>query len=359
MGGTPRQLTDVGSDARVSPDGSQTAFLRGMWDDEQIWLMQADGNNVRKLVDGGDERFGPAAWSPDGKRFAYLKVGHNPNQIDVYDVATGHSETIMSDPRLGREMEWVKSERLIYSLHEAQPNENYCNLWSVRLDDLTGRPSGLPVRITNDRTDTARISVTSDGKHMAVLRGTHHGDVYLAELEAKGERLGPLRRLTLDDRYDVPFAWTPDSKAVLFISNRDGPNHIFKQNIDEAQPELLIGGKGIAGHVPRVSPDGASVLYYATGNPADPSDDGRIMRVPLAGGASQPVLGGPGFTGYWCTPAQPRRFFCQSSRSRRSPTTDATATPICAPRQPGIAVYRSCTVQAKYIVGGGSRLPAD
>ena len=150
-------------------------------------------------------------------------------RIEVFDAATGRGETILSDFRLGTAIAWPESGRLIYALQEAPPNDENFNLWWAHLDSRTGRPSGSATRITNDQTPIAGISVTSDGKRIALLRREFQTDVYLAELLAQGKQLSPLRRFTLDDRNDWPSAWTPDSKAVLFVSNRDGPNHIFRQ----------------------------------------------------------------------------------------------------------------------------------
>jgi dipeptidyl aminopeptidase/acylaminoacyl peptidase len=58
VGGTPRKLTDGGSSARVSPDGSKIAFLRGKWGDEEIWLIDTDKNIATKIGDGGGDHLG-------------------------------------------------------------------------------------------------------------------------------------------------------------------------------------------------------------------------------------------------------------------------------------------------------------
>ena len=301
MGGTPRKLADQGSSARVSPDGSQIAFLKGMWDYEQIWLADADGNSARKILDGGNDRFGPTAWAPDGKQFAYVKMFEHSasRQIGVYDVTKGQSETILTDPGLGLEIAWVNPRRLIYSLPEAQPNQGDSNLWWVELDARTGHPSGSPTRITSDRDTIASISVTSDGKRMALVRSASQADVYLTEVEAQGRGLSTPRRFTLDERQDFPATWTPDSKAVLIVSDRDGPLHIFKQNVDQTQPELLVGGKQDV-WLPRLTPDGLTLLYLVRPAPGEPADNGRLMRIPFSGGPSQLVLEGPGIVNYQC-----------------------------------------------------------
>jgi DNA-binding winged helix-turn-helix (wHTH) protein/Tol biopolymer transport system component len=304
VGGTPRKLADAGLTARVSPDGSKVAFLKGSWDDEEIWLIETDKNVASKIVDGGGDHFGPIAWAPDGKKFATVRTPDRftaPGlgvHIEVFDAATGQSEAILPDFRLGSAVAWPQRGRLIYALHEAPPNEGDFNLWWVHLDSHA-RPVGSAVRITNDQTLISDISVTSDGKRLALLRRAFQTDIYLADLLTQGRQLSGLRRFTLDDRDDWPSAWTPDSKAVLFGSNRDGPNHIFRQAVDATQPDLLVGGKDNLGF-PQLTPDGLSALYTVFPLSSEASDNPRLMRVPLAGGPSEVVMEEPGIGGYKC-----------------------------------------------------------
>jgi Tol biopolymer transport system component len=300
MGGAPRKLADRGSSARVSPDGSKIVFLAGIWDFQEIWLLHVDENSAQKIVDNPKDHFGAPAWAPDAKRFAYFQL-HVPFKpgIEVYDLANGRSEAILSKPGLAPEIAWINPGRLIYSLQETEPNQNDSNLWSVQLDSNTGRPSGSPTRITSDRDSIDGISVTSDGKRMALFRHSFQGDVYLTEVEAQGKQLSTPRRFTLDERQDYPQAWTPDSKTVLFGSDRDGPDHIFKQSLGQTQPELLVGGKDNV-FLPRLSPDGLSVIYQVSPKPGEPSNIVRLMRVPLSGGPSQFVLEARGINNQEC-----------------------------------------------------------
>jgi len=54
MGGTPIRLNGAGSFARVSPDGSQIAFLQAGLSRSELWLMSSDGEAPHKIV-GADE----------------------------------------------------------------------------------------------------------------------------------------------------------------------------------------------------------------------------------------------------------------------------------------------------------------
>lgn len=299
MGGTPRKLADEGFSARVSPDGSTIAFLRGKIESGEIWLVQADGSHPQRLTGstGGEDGFGPVAWAPDGKRIAYVRTTtrhfrRDEIKVEVADVATREIRVVLSRPALGRVLGWPHDKQLIYSLEEPEPNQNDFNLWSFDLDPQAAPALGSGTRVTGDRGEVAELSSTSDGKILAVRRLIPQRDVYIAELRDGGKRLSTPQRLTLDERQDYPYSWTPDSKTVIFASDRDGPWHIFKQSIDQTQPELMVGGLYDLG-IPRLSPDNTELLYLVVPKRVELSQTVRIMRVPLSGGTPQVVLEGP------------------------------------------------------------------
>jgi Tol biopolymer transport system component len=83
-----------------SPDGRQIAFVSDR-DGPGIYLMDSDGSEVRKLIEG--EQVGPLepAWSPDGARLAYTSSpGRTPEAgiaIHVLDLLSGRTEAV-TDP---------------------------------------------------------------------------------------------------------------------------------------------------------------------------------------------------------------------------------------------------------------------
>jgi DNA-binding winged helix-turn-helix (wHTH) protein/Tol biopolymer transport system component len=301
MGGTPRKLADDGFSARVSPDGSKIAFLRGRIESGEIWLMQADGSHPQRLTGGtepqGQDGFGPVAWAPEGERIAYVRrtaryFRRDETKVEIADVATREIRVVLSRPGLGRVLGWPHDKQLIYSLEDPEPNQNDFNLWSVDLGPRAAAAPGSGTRITSDRGEVAELSSTTDGRVLAVRRLIPQRDVYVAELRDGGQRLSSPERLTLDERQDYPYSWTPDSKTVIFTSDRDGPFHIFKQSIDQTQPELMVGGSYDLA-IPRLSPDNTELLYLVVPKRVELSQTVRIMRVPLSGGTPQVVLEGP------------------------------------------------------------------
>lgn len=312
VGGAPRKLTDEGSSPSLSPDGSQMVFVKQAASAEEVWLMQADGDRAKRLIRSQEDNFSRAAWAPNGKRFAYARTKTRyyasrrapDTQIEVFDLNNRQTVVVKYEgdrglPRGGAALGWMPDGRLIYPLREPRPNQQDTNLWSVQLDPRTAYPLGRSTRITSGRGIAVQLSRSDDGKRIALRRHAPQPDVYIADLDRGGKTLRTPRRLTLDQRIDYASAWTPDSKAVVFYSNRDGPFHIFKQSIDAAQPELLVGGKDDL-YIPRLTPDGSSVVYVVRAKAGGPSDNAQVMRVPLTGGPPQFVLEAPGIFDVEC-----------------------------------------------------------
>jgi DNA-binding winged helix-turn-helix (wHTH) protein/Tol biopolymer transport system component len=304
MGGAPRKLIDDGRIAAVSRDGSQIAFVKGTKVAEEMWVMDGNGEKPRRLVAGQRWMFGVPAWSPDGRRIACVIGSYAPEQwqvnttVAMFDLDNGRQETIFSSAgrqaaidagmELGQGLVWTADNHLIYSVSEPPPNQADSNVWSVALDSH-GRVAGPALRLTATPDDVSSLSASSDGKRIAYTKNSLNPGIYVSELNSGGTRLSTPQRLTLDNWRDYPFSWTPDSKAVLFASDRDGAYHIFKQQIDQTVPELLVGGNEQA-MAPRVAPDNATVLYVIWPKLGEPATPRRLMRVPLAGGPPQMVL---------------------------------------------------------------------
>jgi DNA-binding winged helix-turn-helix (wHTH) protein/Tol biopolymer transport system component len=305
LGGAARKLSDEGYGPAVSPDGAQVAFLKGREARGQIWVMAADGAEPRKLAGEQGDMFGSLAWSPTGDKVAYtrahLMYGHGiQGVIEVLDLKAGQQPyTLLSAPNLEGALEWTADNRLIYTLIEMPPRQSESNLWSVALN-RQAQISGTPTRLTNDAGVVARISVSSDGKRLALLKGVPQPDVYVAKLEEHGARISEPQRLTLDDRQDFPFDWTRDGKAVIFASDRTGAFNIYSQAIDQTVPELLVGGKETA-TLPRLSPDGSQLLYLIYPGWGETHPSIPLMRVPLAGGTPQRVLTGQSISNHQCS----------------------------------------------------------
>jgi len=297
VGAELRKLRDNASHASPSPDGSLVAFITA--NNHEIWLMNANGDEPRKLLGlGRDATFFQVGWSPDGKHVAYLKIDSATDEhvIEAHDMTTARVDVLWSDRRL-RNFVWTSRGRIIGAM--GTPYSNAFNpaqtdLWAIDVRDSV--PSA-PTQLANFAGfQASSLSVTADGNHVALVRKYDQSDVYVGELaEDASQFLSAPRRLTRNDRIDWPGGWTHDSKAILFYSDRQGPLDLFKQDVD-GTPELLLPGSGEKRH-PQLSPDGAWILYLAWPAEGTTATSGKVMRIPVSGGPPQVTLDAKGYPG--------------------------------------------------------------
>jgi Tol biopolymer transport system component/DNA-binding winged helix-turn-helix (wHTH) protein len=310
MTGSFRGLIDDAREAAVSPDGKYIVFLRDNPTDsgveKEIWLAQSDGADSHRLLVGVDAltRFGPVVWSPDGKQLAYLKTRGGPvsihGSLETIRITSGQPRVILAGPHFREALCWSRDGRIFYS-NESQEDPNLADtgIWAIPVDEVTGEAKGKPEQITKEPSGISFFSLTADGRRLVLLRDNVLPQVYLAEFASGTHQLKTPRRLTLDENLNSPFSWTPDSKAVFFVSARNGVFNIFMQGIDQPTAELFVGGRDRA-FGPRLSPDGSELLYLVAPRNADPSSAIKLMRVSLAGGLPRLVLEEPGISDLQC-----------------------------------------------------------
>ena len=316
VGGGGYRLRDNATPYSVSPDGSLITFTAGnnlvslhnrpTLMSSEIWVMGPRGENARRVV-GGDSGtyFGSVQWSPDGKRIAYRKLALATQAfaeytLETHDLAGGtpsvlvssresHSLTGVSlDVGLADTFCWTRDRRIIYSVHEPTPNHRARNLWAIDVDSQTGEARGRSRRLTNlAGFQMDGLSVTADGARLMFESGSDQSNVLIGRILPGGNLETP-RQLTFDQKYNSPYTWTPDSKAVIFRSDRTGTFSIYKQALDAQEAELIPTGLESTGIV-RVSPGGKWLIYtsHTNVNYPDQSEVTRFMRVPIAGGAPQ------------------------------------------------------------------------
>ncbi len=298
FGGSPRQLADDASRGSLSPDGSHIAFCRGdlthdgLWGREE-WVMRSDGTDQVKVAPGKSDasEVGAPAWSADGKRIAYIRSNWAYNartsSVEVNEWQKAAVETLFSDSRLGPALHWLPDGRLIYAFGSAQHQQD-SSLWALSLPQ-TGQTSSAPKRLTGGHGWISQVAGSADGKIVIFLRGNWLPSVYVATLAADGTHLLMKKRLTLDENENIPSSWTPDSKAVLFSSDRNGNREIFKQAIDQPSPESLLTSADQLSQ-PGLTPDGSEILYISTPKSANPKTLSSIFAIPIGGGTPRLVL---------------------------------------------------------------------
>ena len=311
LGGEGQKLAEVEDmfgGGSVSPDGSNIAYqrLRRAIGAREIWVMGSHGESSHKILTAENQAiFKGIAWSPTGSRLAFAtykrdKGGdHTEIMVQSCNLRGADKTTILQDNHLNA-FTWLSSGRFVYSRNTEVASPESDNLWELKVDGKNGIPQGKARQLTDwSGFSVDSFSATADGKQLAFLRGNDHASVFVGDLADKGSRLVNSRRLTLDDNYNLLLAWTPDSREVIYSSQRASNWLVFRQALDrDSTPQLVTPAGDTNFLVARLSPDGAWMLLEGR---AIGSHKIGLYRVGLRGGVPQLLFNTEGFVQFWCT----------------------------------------------------------
>src|SRR5262249_1957152 len=185
--------------------GKMVAYVRTTTDvatgkrNADIWVVPSDGSGASKLLVGGDKTENSPRWSPDGKRIAF--ISNRGGDMQVY----------VADPDGGRVGQVTKVAGGVQPPMVFSPDST---LLAFVADVKSGEDTPPNVhRLT-------RLLF----RHWDEWRDNVRHHVFVAPVSG-----GDARDLTPGDfdspptqQEDEAIAFTPDSKELVFVSNREG-----------------------------------------------------------------------------------------------------------------------------------------
>lgn len=270
-----------------------------------------NGENAEKLWATADtgETILKAQWTPDGDHIAYLATTHpstagpSSRSIKLRNLRSGTVSTITNADNLD-DFVLLPGERLIFSREEPQKDSD--ELWELPLQGALLSPKGLPRRISNwGGSYLTGFSSASDGKKIAFLKTSVSLGTYIASFDRSKLTLDDVRLLTVGDAASIPMDWSLEGKEIVLTSRHNGHLGVSKQAVDSENAMTLVQGtKGAECLMPRVSPDGAWVVYLEAPEPSSDVGNMRVMRVPIDGGTPEFILNGNLYGGVRCGNSQ-------------------------------------------------------
>lgn len=213
-----------------SADGNMLAFSSVREGQSAIYLIDADGQNLRRLNQSALWQTAPS-WSPDGTAIAFLARDNSKAGVELHimRLADGALTVLESD---GREKGpdapvWsADSQQLVFLGANAKDKTD---VWLVQRD-------GRGLKNISEQVSTrhkAHPAISPDGRYVAYvadMRG--HLALFRTDLQS-GESVN----LTADKpaAYETP-RWSADGTKLVFASTRDDPGltrmDIFLMNAD-------------------------------------------------------------------------------------------------------------------------------
>jgi TolB protein len=215
------------ADPRWSPNGKRIAFWSGESDGgstgllEHVLVANPNGSDRRTLAVGEYP-----VWSPNGKLIAFDSDTGGEWQIYVMNANGTNVRHVPTGRFAGYYPSFVTNARLSFDAGDPNvaANANYTaeGIWVVNLNG-----SGLEKLETISPGD-ANGDWSPDGKTLAYTTYVHgRGEIALAGLEG-----GVQRRLTSNNVDDRDPAWTPDGRRLVFTSARSGEDEVYSMKAD-------------------------------------------------------------------------------------------------------------------------------
>ena len=168
----------------------------------RLIVADADGENAQVIADSPRPLMSPA-WSPDGRRLAYVSFEGDQSAIYVQTLRTGTRERVSARP------------------------------------GINGAPAFSP-----------------DGRRLALTLSRDNGNLEVFTLDLATQ---VLTQLTNDPAIDTEPTWSADGRSIYFTSDRGGSAQIYRVGTDPGMRPQRITFEGVYNARARVSPDGAQL----------------------------------------------------------------------------------------------------
>jgi Tol biopolymer transport system component len=194
---------------RVQLPSNRIIFAWNRDGDFDLYLMDADTQQVvSPLTDNSASDLTPV-WSPDGTRVALTSNVNGNYEIYVLNIATFESDALT--------------------------NNNWDDLYP------TWSPDGKQIAFTTNRDS--------------------NWDIYVMDANGKNPK-----QLTTDPVYEGNPVWSPDGTRIAYVVGRDAKRDIMVMNVDGTNVQALTTRPTSADYSPAWSPDGKQIAFVSNRN---------------------------------------------------------------------------------------------
>ena len=193
-----------------SPDGSKIAFSSNRDGKNEIYVMNADGSNVKRLTTNLVED-GISSWSPDGLKILFESERDGNSEVYVMDADGGNQ-----------------------------------------------------IRLTRNNAVDGSASWSPDGSQIAFASNRDTGppyNPYNLDIYVMNSNGTNVKRIVDDPEYDVGPQWSPDGRKIVFMTARNGDYDVYEMNPDGTGQKNLTADYDKSSGYPVWSIDGQNIAF--------------------------------------------------------------------------------------------------
>jgi DNA-binding winged helix-turn-helix (wHTH) protein/Tol biopolymer transport system component len=318
-GETKLIVSKLSGDFGLSSDGKFIAYVRSFPSElkQQRLIVQNLETGEEREIYASEAQSGfllpsPPAFSPDGKKIAFLPPGE-PNYPQIIDVENGNIEELkIPEFHKFEYIAWHRDgESLIVS---ADDRGKLPQLWEIYY------PGGGFKQLTNALTSFTKVSQSADGKKMIAVQSNEFSNIYTAESSDLNEQKqltfgnanqdgqetlawldderivypsrvesnvnselwllnsidGGRQQLTSNGSFGSTYPYS-DGNAIYFMTDKDHVENISRMEINGGNVAPITEGADGLHQFPNVSPDGKYLYYLFRG-----AKKASIKRIDLA-----------------------------------------------------------------------------
>ena len=280
-----------------SPDGHHIAFISNQSGNQDIWVIRADGSDLKNLTNNNPGFDGDFSWSPNSRSIAFGSDSAGEFDIWIFNLETLQTENLTQDfDFIPGNAVWSPDGQ--YIAFVAQKNDQSLGIWTLSLAD--GEFSALTHDLDGsfysphwspDSSNLAFLSNIDSAGAGIWIADVSNGDVFPVELlgQARSESniewsptdnwiasanledgniwlIDPFTRdminLTPESAGSVP-VWSRDGKKIAYYSIADGSLDIWIVNVDGLDMTNLTADYNGKDVQPDWSPDGSRIAFVS------------------------------------------------------------------------------------------------
>lgn len=228
-------------------------------DESEIWLMRPSSKpSYEQVSEGGAKEVWPM-WSKDGRTIYYVSDRSGAQNVWAKELGgKSRQVTQFKDgrvlwPSIGYDGRTIVFERN-FQIWRMDTSNGRATAVSITRRGAAAGPAVEHLRLTEG---ISEIALSPDGKKIAfVVRG----EVFAASPTDGGDAA----RVTFSPSRESQVEWSSDSRRLAYVSDRDGPTHLFLYEFS-TNSETQLTREAASDDTPQFSPDGKMLAFQRAG----------------------------------------------------------------------------------------------